>query len=102
VPEFASALGIKQRTAQLDPQQARETWERFGRPAANDLRLLPLEPAHFHRAAALALEAGTSLRAGDALHLACAEHAGATRMASLDELLSRNARALKITPIAFS
>jgi predicted nucleic acid-binding protein len=40
------------------------------------------------------------LRAGDALHLACAETAGAKHMATLDEALSRNAQRLKIKPVA--
>ena len=101
VTEFASALGIKQRTGQLDKAQAESALERFGRLTANDLRLLPLEPVHFHRAAMLALEASTSLRAGDALHLACAEQAGARHMATLDDVLGRNAQRMKIKPVAF-
>lgn len=32
VPEFASALGIKQRTAQIDAPQALLAWQRFGAP----------------------------------------------------------------------
>ena len=44
VPEFASALGIKQRTHQLDAEQALGAWERFGRLVAHDLKLLPLNP----------------------------------------------------------
>lgn len=102
VTEFASALGIKQRTGQLDQVQAESAWARFDRLAAGDLRLLPLEPAHFHRAAMLVLDASTALRAGDALHLACAERAGARRMATLDDVLGRNAKRLKIEPVAFS
>ena len=39
------------------------------------------------------------LRAGDALHLACAEAAGARHIASLDNLLSRHAQRLKIKPL---
>jgi predicted nucleic acid-binding protein len=58
IAEFASALGIKQRTG-----------------------------------------ASSALRAGDALHLACAEAAGAKQMATLDDVLSRNARRLKIKSI---
>jgi uncharacterized protein len=100
IPEFASALGIKQRTGAIDDQQARGAWTRFERMAAADLRLLPIEPTHFHRAAELVLDAGSALRAGDALHLACAEAAGAKRLATLDDTLSRNALRLKITPIA--
>lgn len=99
VTEFASALGIKQRTGQLDRAQAQSAWERFGRLAANDLRLLPLEAAHFHRAATLTLEAASSLRAGDALHLACAEQIGAHAIATLDAVQQRMARRLKIKPV---
>jgi hypothetical protein len=39
------------------------------------------------------------LRAGDALHLASAEAAGARHIASLDALLSRHAQRLKIKPL---
>jgi predicted nucleic acid-binding protein len=67
---------------------------------AADLRLLPMAPANFHRAAELVLGASSALRAGDALHRACAEAAGAEQMATLDDVLSRNARRLKIKPIA--
>ncbi|WP_345537237.1 type II toxin-antitoxin system VapC family toxin [Variovorax defluvii] len=100
VPEFASALGIKQRTGAIDAQHAQGAWSRFERMVAADLRLLPVEPAHFHRAAELVLDAASALRAGDALHLACAEAAGAKRMATLDDVLGRNAQRLKIKPVA--
>jgi predicted nucleic acid-binding protein len=99
VPEFASAIGIKQRTGAIDAQQAQGAWVRFERMAAADLRLLAVEPANFHRAAEFVLDAASALRAGDALHLACAEAAGATHMATLDDILSRNAQRLKIKPV---
>jgi uncharacterized protein len=99
VPEFASALGIKQRTGAIDVQQAQGAWTRFERMVAADLRLLPVTPASFHRAAELVLDPASTLRAGDALHLACAETAGAKHMATLDDVLSRNARRLKIKPV---
>ena len=102
VPEFASALGIKQRTGQLDAAQAREAWERFVRLVANDLKLLPVEPADFHRAAVMTLDAGSALRAGDALHLACAQHADAKSVATLDTVMARNAQRLKIKPVVFA
>lgn len=101
VPEFARAISIKQRSRQLDAAQARQAWERFERLVSNDLKLLPVEPADFHRAAVMALDADSGLRAGDALHLACAEHAGANSMATLDELLARNAQRFKMKPVAF-
>ncbi len=100
IPEFASALGIKQRTGAIDTPQAKGAWERFERMVAADLRLLPVAPANFHRAAQLVLDAASGLRAGDALHLACAEAAGAKRMATLDEVLSRNAQRLKMKMVA--
>ena len=102
VTEFASALGIKQRTGQLNAEQAKQAWERFERLVANDLKLLPVEPADFHRAAVMTLDAGSALRAGDALHLACAEHADAKSVATLDAVMARNAQRLKIKPVAFA
>ncbi len=100
IPEFASALGIKQRTGSIDALQSQAAWTRFGRMVAADLRLLRVEPAHFHRAAELVLDAASALRAGDALHLACAEAAGAKHMATLDDVLARSAQRLKIKPVA--
>ena len=102
VPEFASALGIKQRTGQLDTEQAGRAWGRFERLVASDLRLLPVEPINFHRAAVMVLDADSALRAGDALHLACAEHAGAKSLATLDGVLARNAQRFKIKPLTFA
>ncbi len=102
VPEFASALGIKQRSGQLDAEQAKQAWQRFERLVANDLKLLPVAPADFHRAAVMTLDAGSALRAGDALHLACAEHANAKSVATLDAEMARNAQRLKIKPVALA
>ena len=96
MPEYASALGIKKGTGAIDAQQAQGAWARFKRLVAADLHLLAVEPAHFHRAAELVLDAASALRAGDALHLACAEAAGATHLATLDAVLGRNASRLKI------
>jgi predicted nucleic acid-binding protein len=100
ITEFASALGIKQRTGAIDVQQAKGAWARFERMVAVDLTLLPVEPANFHRAAELVLDAANALRAGDALHLACAEAAGAKHMATLDDVLGRNAQRHKIRLVA--
>lgn len=102
VPEFASALGIKQRTGAIDGPKAESAWRRFENLLAADLRLLAVEPIHFHRAAELVLDAATALRAGDALHLACAEAAGAKQIATLDAVMSRNARRLKIKPVVLA
>lgn len=102
VPEFASALSIKQRTGQLHAKQAADAWERFGRLVANDVKLLPVEPVNFHRAAVMTLDASSALRAGDALHLACAEYAQAKNVATLDATMARNAQRMKIKPVVFA
>lgn len=97
VTEFSSALGIKQRTGQMSETEARDSWQRFERLCANDLQLRPVEPATFHRAAVLTLDASTSLRAGDSLHLAAALEAKATSMATLDDVLAKNAKRMKLS-----
>lgn len=99
VTEFASALGIKQRTNQINSEQAARAWQAFERLCASDLHLLPVDPPTFHRAAGLTLDATSGLRAGDALHLAAALEARANGMATLDDVLARNAMRLKIKPV---
>jgi predicted nucleic acid-binding protein len=86
IPEFASALGIKQRADALDVQQAQGAWTHFERMVAADLRLLRVVPANFHRAAELVPNAASALRAGYAIHQACAESAGAKHMATLSPM----------------
>ena len=85
----------------MEHEQARSAWERFGCLVANDLRLLALGSADFHSAAMMTLDAASALRADDTLHLACAVQAGATSIATLDEVLGRNAQRLNIKPVAF-
>lgn len=101
VTEFASALGIKQRTKQITIEQAQVAWKNFQRLCANDLTLLSPDAEAFHRAAILTLDATTGLRAGDALHLTTALQANAKRMATLDELFARNAKQRKIKVVVF-
>lgn len=96
VTEFASALGIKQRTGQMTGEQGATAWQAFERLCAGDLQLLPAEPSTFHRAAVLTLDASMGLRAGDALHLAAALDAKAKTMATLDGVLARNAERMKM------
>lgn len=100
VTEFASALGIKQRTGQMTADQAQMAWTQFERICANDLELLAVETALFHSAALMTLSPKAGLRAGDALHLACAIQAKAKGMVSLDAVLMKNAKHFKIKPIA--
>jgi len=100
VTEFAGALGMKQRMCQLDAAQAQAAWKRFERLAANDLRLLAVEAEDFYRAAMLTLDAASGIQAADALHLACAERAGASGLVTLDLLMARNASQVKLKPVA--
>lgn len=100
VTEFASAMGLKQRTGQLTESQAQTAWLQFERICANDLQLLPVEPMTFHRAALLTMDAATGLRAGDALHLACAMASKAKGLVTLDVVLAKNAKRVKLKPTA--
>lgn len=100
VTEFASAMGLKQRTGQLTEEQAQTAWLQFERMCANDLQLLPVEVMTFHRAAMLTMDASAGLRAGDALHLACAMEAKAQGIVTLDAVLAKNAKRFKVKPVA--
>jgi len=100
VTEFASALGLKQRTGQLTGAQAQTAWLHLERICANDLQLLPVETMTFHKAAMLTMDAAAGLRAGDALHLACAIEAKALGMVTLDAVLAKSAKRFKVTPVA--
>lgn len=100
VTEFASAMGLKQRTGQLNEAQAHAAWMQFERICANDLQLLAVEAPTFHKAALLTMNPSAGLRAGDALHLACALQAKAKGMITLDAVLATNARRHKISLIA--
>lgn len=96
VTEFASALGLKQRTGQLTEAQARAAWAQFERMCANDLQLLPVGAATFHKAALLTLDVASGLRAGDALHLSCAMEARVQGLVTLDTVFAKNAKRLKL------
>jgi hypothetical protein len=99
VTEFASALGLKQRTNQLTADQANAAWVKFERVCANDLQLLPVEASTFHKAATLTMDPATGLRAGDALHLACAIAAGVQGLLTLDMVFAKNAKRMKVKVI---
>lgn len=100
VTEFASAMGLKQRTGQLTESQAQTAWLQFERICANDLELLSVNALTFHKAALLTLDASSGLRAGDALHLACAVEARAKGLVTLDVVLAKNAKRVKLKPVA--
>ena len=100
VTEFASALGLKQRTGQLNAEQANTAWVQFERMCANDLQLLPVAATTFHKAAMMTMNATSGLRAGDALHLASSVEAKCKSMATLDVVLAKNAKLQKINSVS--
>ncbi|EGI76863.1 type II toxin-antitoxin system VapC family toxin [Hylemonella gracilis] len=97
--EFSQVLGWKQRSQQLNADQARSVWDCFQRLIGNDLRLLPLDALDYHRASQTAQDPASQLSASEALHLACAERAHAQGVATLNEALARQAQKLKIKPV---
>jgi predicted nucleic acid-binding protein len=101
VTEFASALGIKQRTRQITTEEAQVAWQSFQRLCTNDLTLLSPDANLFHKAAFLTLDAAIGLHAGDALHLTSALQANVKRMATLDDVFARNAKQRKIAVVEF-
>ena len=100
VAEFASALGLKQHTGQLNNTQARVAWMQFERICANDLQLLPVETVTFQKAAMLTMKSQSGLRAGDALHLASAIESKTKGMVTLDKVLANSAEHNRIRTVS--
>ena len=80
--EMASAGGIKVRTGAINEEARQQALSNFQRFSSRRFSLVEIEPADF-RTAAVYIDSPTSLRAGDALHLAVAHRLGAS-LASLD------------------
>ena len=93
VTEFCSALSIKVRKGEISARQAQAAWKDFDAFCNSGLRLLPVSRKAFAEAAGMARKAASSLRSGDALHLAMALEAGASGIATADEMLAKNAKA---------
>ena len=83
VTELHSALGLMVRTKALGLSQAEAVLQGFERSLAPGLLLLEIEPQDFCNANACLRGWSTTLRAGDALHLAIASGRGAS-LCSLD------------------
>jgi hypothetical protein len=86
--EFSSALGIRVRTGSVSPTTARSVVADFRSLARRSLTLVPIDPSDFERASDLMLNFQLGLRAGDALHVAIAQNAGAASLVTLDKRLA--------------
>jgi len=100
--EFASAISIKVRTGQLSAVAAKGVHKEFQLLASSGLRLAPVSRAAFKTAADLAQAHLHGLRAGDALHLAVAQDIGAKTIATLDSIMAKHAKRLKMTLVKFA
>lgn len=82
--EFASAMGIKQRTQQITPALAAEAVAVMERMLRDSLVCWSPARADYRQAALWLGNASLGLRAGDALHLAVAARQGCTQIVSRD------------------
>lgn len=92
--EFTSALGVRVRTNTVAENAARRAVAAFRVLAWRSLTVVPTTPRGCDRAGDLLLRFDLGLRAGDALHVAIAQNAGATVFATLDKRLAAAAAAL--------
>lgn len=91
--EFTSALGARVRMGSVSPDTARRVVAAFRDLADRSLIMVPVDPADFARASDLMLRFELGLRAGDALHVAVAQNAGAS-LVTLDKRLAAAAAQL--------
>jgi predicted nucleic acid-binding protein len=98
--EFSSALSLKVRTNQITEKQSREAWKKFDNLCQNDIELMPIESKTYYFAGILVVDSKSSLRAGDALHLAAAKQFKSKSLATLDKVLAKNVARVKIKAIS--
>ncbi len=98
--ELASALSIKQRSRQLNAQEAVLAWN-AGQRILQTVKCVSVADEDFEAAAQLCRNVSSKMRGPDALHLSVAKRLGCSQMATLDVLLAEQALAAKITPIHF-
>jgi predicted nucleic acid-binding protein len=94
--EFASAVGLRVRTASLEREFAADIVGRFARLAERSVAMIVPEKEDFALSSMYLQRFDLGLRAGDALHLAIASRRGCERIYSLDQKLVRSAARLKI------
>ena len=95
--EFASAASMKVRAGSVTAKVARDAIEQAHAFVRAHCTVATPRQEEFHRAAELAGDSATGLRAGDALHLAIAEGLDADTILCFDDALARGAQALGMT-----
>lgn len=95
ITEFSAALSMKVRERIVTPEQRDRIVKRFNRLVAESFEMLRVEANHFREGAHLADRAELGLRAGDALHLAVAQHHDAV-VCTQDRQMEKAATALGI------
>jgi uncharacterized protein len=85
--ELSSAMAIKLRTGQITLEQRAAALAMFNKLISESFTILPVTGGHFRTAAKFVDQHTLHLRAGDALHLACASEHGAT-VHTLDQRLA--------------
>ena len=96
VVEVASGFSIKVRRKELSEHHASVLFERFEQLIADEVKVVAMAAGDYDHAMNLCRNAGSGLRAGDALHLASAARLGVSHLLTLDRVMAANAMALGI------
>ncbi len=92
--EFSSAMGLKVRSREISPVQARTALTMLEEIVVPGLEVLEVASTDFRMADTLLREFSLGLRAGDALHLATASRCNARLIVALDRKLTSAAVAI--------
>ncbi|WP_041604952.1 type II toxin-antitoxin system VapC family toxin [Tistrella mobilis] len=99
ITEFASALSLKIRTAQISPSTGEDVESTFATMLDDGISVLQIAAEDFLKAARYARHHALGLRAGDALHLAVASRHDLV-MCTLDRRMAAAGRALGMAVIS--
>ena len=91
--EFASLVSRRVRMGELESEQVTRIFRTFEADCADTYTVLPVSSFDFQLATALLRRDQTTLRAGDALHLAIARNRQVPEFLTLDKALTSTAQA---------